>query len=135
MAFEHAWHWYCSGHANFHVKQATAIELAQTQITWEKYNYCIKLLSIRNLHNVSSRWQTYKFKVCSTFDGSIRAVRLLRLLQGKGGALDIWPLIFTGCIQFRTTWCTKFVGESLNGTTCMILTKYNNRVQRVIFFG
>ena len=49
-------------------------------------------------------------------------------------SLDLWPLIFTGCTLLKTTLCTKYGGESLSVTTCIILTLYNNHVQIIILF-
>ena len=76
----------------------------------------------------------YDLKFVASLMIRAQTVRPVWLLQGKGGALDIWPLIFTGCFRFRTTLCTIFVGENVSCTICMTYTKYNNHVQIVILF-
>ena len=99
-----------------------------------KHPYCFKLLSINNWHKASSLWQTLRFKFVASLMVLAQTVGPLWLLQGKGGAIDIWPLLFTGWIRFKATLYTKFVGEWLSCTTCNILSKCNNHVQIVILF-
>ena len=93
---------------------------------------CFPYLIYTMLHLVG---KPYELNFVANLMILAQTVRPLWLLQGEGGALDIWPLIFTGCFRFRTTLFTLFVGENISGKTCMIFTKYNNHVRIVILFG